>query len=246
TVAGAGSPFCGRECFSTSCACNHKDKRKDFSLLGRRPLEDSDRHQLQQKWMSMWSSASGDALMAETAKAQSVAEEVAEAEGPLVFLCSGCRRPLGDSLGWVVGPEDTNYIMLRCVSCNVSVDKEEKLSKWKNEYGCIVQTLYCTGCSRYLGYLYTCTPKDLDYKRNLFCLSVDAIESYTLGSSENQIVPEDKELLHLESRVEMEKSLKQMEDVLKALQTKLWEVESKLSFTNCNNRTQFRVHRSDS
>lgn len=34
--------------------------------------------------------------------------------------------------------------------------------------------------------------------------------SYTLGSSEKQIVPEDKELFNLESRVEIEKSIKQV------------------------------------
>ncbi|KAL1788974.1 Mis18-alpha [Sigmodon hispidus] len=154
-------------------------------------------------------------------------------ENPLVFLCSRCRRPLGDSLTWVTSQEDNNCILLRCVSSNVSVDKEQKLSKYKGEDGCILETLFCTGCSLRLGYVYKCTPKNLDYKRDLFCLSVEAIESYTLGSSEKQIVPEDKELFNLESRVEIEKSIKQMEDVLKALETKLCEVESKLPFSGC-------------
>ncbi|KFO21598.1 protein Mis18-alpha isoform X1 [Fukomys damarensis] len=229
-MAGVWSPYCGKGCASVSCVCDHK-KRGDSSLLGRRLSEDSSRHQLLQKWTSMWSSASGDASVVGAEKAPSE-EEAAEVENPLVFLCSGCRRPLGDSLSWVAGQEDTNCILLRCISCNVSVDKEQKLSKWKNENGCILETLYCSGCSLHLGYVYKCTPKHLDYKRNLFCLSVEAIESYTLGSSEKQIVSEDKELFNLESRVEMEKSLKQMEDVLKALQTKLWEIESKLSFTS--------------
>ncbi|XP_040606290.1 protein Mis18-alpha [Mesocricetus auratus] len=154
----------------------------------------------------------------------------AAGENPLVFLCARCRRPLGDSLTWVAGQEDNNCILLRCVSSNVSVDKEQKLSKCRDEDGCILETLSCTGCSLSLGYVYRCTPRRLDYKRDLFCLSVEAIESYTLGSSEKQIVPEDKELFNLESRVEIEKSIKQMEDVLKALEMKLWEVESKLSF----------------
>lgn len=34
--------------------------------------------------------------------------------------------------------------------------------------------------------------------------------SYTLGSSEKQIVPQDNELFSLESRVEIEKSIKQV------------------------------------
>ncbi|XP_022371883.1 protein Mis18-alpha [Enhydra lutris kenyoni] len=235
-MAAAWSSSCCKGCSSTSCTCGgDKGKWSDSSLLGRRLSEDSSRHQLLQKWANMWNSVSGDASVAcaEGTRREEAAEPAEEEDRPLVFLCSGCRRPLGDSLSWVTSQEDTNCILLRCVSCNVAVDKEQILSKRKNENGCILEALSCTGCSLRLGYVYRCTPKSLDYKRDLFCLSVEAIESYILGSSEKQIVSEDKELFNLESRVEIEKSLKQMEDVLKALQTKLWEVESKLSFTSC-------------
>ncbi|XP_058517220.1 protein Mis18-alpha [Ochotona princeps] len=204
-MAGAWSPECSR------------GRWGDSSLLGRRLSEDSSRQQLLEKWASVWSSAG------EVSAEKAPREE----ENPLVFLCSRCRRPLGDSLSWVTCLEDTNCILLRSVSCNVSVDKEQKLSKRKDEDGCVLETLYCAGCLLTLGYVYRCTPKSLDYKRDLFCLSVEAIESYVLGSSEKRIVPDDKELLNLESRVEIEKSLQQMEEVLKALQTKLWEMESK-------------------
>uniref|UniRef100_A0A8C3VL04 Protein Mis18-alpha n=1 Tax=Catagonus wagneri TaxID=51154 RepID=A0A8C3VL04_9CETA len=234
-MAGAWSPNSCKRCSSTSCVCGDKGKWSDSLLLGKRLSEDSSRHQLLQKWASMWSSVSEDASVActERTRREEAVEPADEEDRPLVFLCSGCRRPLGDSLSWVTSQEDTNCILLRCVSSNVSVDKEQILSKRKNENGCILETLYCAGCSLSLGYVYRCTPRNLDYKRDLFCLSVEAVESYILGSSEKQIVPEDKELFNLESRVEIEKSLKQMEDVLKALQTQLWEVESKLSFTNC-------------
>ncbi|XP_045857354.1 protein Mis18-alpha isoform X2 [Meles meles] len=194
-MAGAWSSSCCKGCSSTSCTCGgDKGKWSDSSLLGRRLADDSSRHQLLQKWANMWNSVSGDASVACAGgtRREEAAEPSEEEDRPLVFLCSGCRRPLGDSLSWVTSQEDTNCILLRCVSCNVSVDKEQILSKRKNENGC-----------------------------------------YILGSSEKQIVSEDKELFNLESRVEIEKSLKQMEDVLKALQTKLWEVESKLSFTSC-------------
>ncbi|KAM9201057.1 protein Mis18-alpha [Trichechus inunguis] len=225
-MAGTSSLYCCKRCSSVSCACD-QGKWSDSSLLGRRLSEDSSRQQLLQQWASMWSSGSWSAPAA--GAEETWRGEAAEEERPLVFLCSGCRRPLGDSLSWVTSQEDPDCILLRCVSCNVSVDKEQKLSKRKNENGCILETLYCTGCSLQLGYIYRCTPKNLDFKRDLFCLSVEAIESYVLGSSEKQIVSEDKELFNLESRVEIEKSLKQMEDVLKALQIQLREVESKLS-----------------
>nr|BAB29147.1 unnamed protein product [Mus musculus] len=192
-------------------------------LLEKRLSEDSSRYLRLQKWANM---SSADALGLEKERPE---EKAAAAENPLVFLCARCRRPLGDSLTWVASQEDTNCILLRSVSCNVSVDKEPKLSKCRDEDGCILEALYCTGCSLSLGYVYRCTPKNLDYKRDLFCLSVETVESYTLGSSEKQIVSKDKELFNLESRVEIEKSIKQMEEVLTALQKKLREVESKLS-----------------
>lgn len=195
-------------------------------LLEKRLSEDSSRYLRLQKWANM---SSADALGLEKERPE---EKAAAAENPLVFLCARCRRPLGDSLTWVASQEDTNCILLRSVSCNVSVDKEPKLSKCRDEDGCILEALYCTGCSLSLGYVYRCTPKNLDYKRDLFCLSVEAVESYTLGSSEKQIVSEDKELFNLESRVEIEKSIKQMEEVLTALQKKLREVESKLSLAS--------------
>lgn len=195
-------------------------------LLEKRLSEDSSRYLRLQKWANM---SSADALELEKERPE---EKAAAAENPLVFLCARCRRPLGDSLTWVASQEDTNCILLRSVSCNVSVDKEPKLSKCRDEDGCILEALYCTGCSLSLGYVYRCTPKNLDYKRDLFCLSVEAVESYTLGSSEKQIVSEDKELFNLESRVEIEKSIKQMEEVLTALQKKLREVESKLSLAS--------------
>ncbi|EHH51903.1 FAPP1-associated protein 1 [Macaca fascicularis] len=230
-MAGVRALRCSRGC-AGGCECGDKGKGSDSSLLGKRLSEDSSRHQLLQKWASMWSSVSEDASVADTEKAR-LEEAGAAEERPLVFLCCGCRRPLGDSLSWVASQEDTNCILLRCVSCNVSVDKEQKLSKREKENGCILETLYCAGCSLNLGYVYRCTPKNLDYKRDLFCLSVEAIESllnsweqvhattpglyfnlvpyvsYVLGSSEKQIVPEDKELFNLESRVEIEKSLTQ-------------------------------------
>ncbi|XP_052014657.1 protein Mis18-alpha [Apodemus sylvaticus] len=229
----AGSPSLANS--STACSCKHQGEWSESSLLEKRLSEDSKCYRLLQTWANL-SNAAGCKLEPERCeeKAKAKAEvatavAVAAAENPLVFLCMGCRRPVGDSLTWVASQEDTSCILLRSVSSNVSVDKEQKLSKCREEEGCILEMLNCASCSLSLGYVYRCTPKSLDYKRDLFCLSVEAIESYALGSSQKQIVPEDKELFNLESRVEIEKSIKQIEDVLTALQVKLWEVESKLS-----------------
>lgn len=34
-------------------------------------------------------------------------------EPPMVFLCAGCKRPVGDTLSWANNDEDANCILLK-------------------------------------------------------------------------------------------------------------------------------------
>ncbi|KAM8975379.1 protein Mis18-alpha [Pelodytes ibericus] len=147
--------------------------------------------------------------------------EITENSDLMVFLCGQCKIPLGDTYGWKGSDMEEQTIMLKVVSTCVIVEKDRVLSKHPNEYGCIFEHLVCSICKAVLGKIYRCTPKHLDFKRDLFCLNVEAVDTYILGSSCQQVIPEPDEPVTFENRMALEDEITKAQVVLDALEAKL-------------------------
>ncbi|XP_016151672.1 PREDICTED: protein Mis18-alpha-like [Ficedula albicollis] len=106
---------------------------------------------------------------------------------PMVFMCGGCRRPVGDTTSWEFNDEESGCIVLRSAATSVAVDPERKLSMLPGEYGC-----------------------------------------YILGTAEKQAVIHE-EPLTLESRAIFQEELQKVDMIIRALETKLSTIESRVA-----------------
>ncbi|OCT93834.1 protein Mis18-alpha [Xenopus laevis] len=149
-----------------------------------------------------------------------------EEDPPVVFLCSHCKRPVGDTYSWMGSDMGDQTILLKAVSEYVSVDEVQIVSKVASDYGCTFETVSCSGCSSVMGKIYRCTPKHLDFKRDLFSLNIDAVDSYILGSAHKEAVLEFEEPVTLGVRAAFEEEIEKTRAVLNVLQSRVSTIEA--------------------
>ncbi|XP_076874447.1 protein Mis18-alpha [Brachyhypopomus gauderio] len=150
-----------------------------------------------------------------------------EGDAPAVFMCGKCRRPVGDSLSWAGSDDRRNEILLKRVNENIVIGKEHFVSSKRQELGCLVRDLSCGGCGLTLGLVYTSTPKALDYKRSLFCFSVEHLESYVLGSGGQQVAALSREdrPVTFEYQEDVEQQITKIKSLAVTIGQRLLEIE---------------------
>ncbi|XP_063063593.1 protein Mis18-alpha-like isoform X2 [Engraulis encrasicolus] len=156
-----------------------------------------------------------------------------EGEGdlPAIFMCAKCHLVMGDSLSWAGSDERQNHILLRSVTSNVCVSKDPLFAGKYRKMGCVVRVLSCVGCKCQVGIMYLSTPPELDHRRSLYSMDVANMDSYVVGSTEQQraAVSSEKMPVTMETRDSVQKQLNKVLTV--ALGQRLDDIEKELSKT---------------
>ncbi|XP_077401818.1 protein Mis18-alpha [Vanacampus margaritifer] len=148
-------------------------------------------------------------------------------DGPVVFFCSKCKLPVGDSMSWEGTQHKQSHIHLKRVTNNVLVGKDTRLHEAGKGSLCLIVDLVCAGCHTVLGMIYKSTPKNLDHMRATFCVNVAHIDSYVLGSSCQKSSAEgaDEQPLTLEYRGRVEQMLNEMKTLVVSMAQHVQELE---------------------
>jgi hypothetical protein len=111
-----------------------------------------------------------------------------------VFYCKNCRTIVGDSLSYATDYED-RLIGLTSVT-NVSITgTEPQISREGFDQGSTFFLFICNQCQCKLGKQYKTTNSAMDDFRNLWCLMVDWVGCYVLGSCIPDTNPLEAEIL---------------------------------------------------
>lgn len=151
-----------------------------------------------------------------------------DSEYPLIFRCS-CGVIVGDSVAWVTANDVLGTATLTRVTKQVHCGKTLVSSSSGEDIGSAYLVLKCEGCKKDIGKMYKTTPRRLDDLRDRFTLTVDKIESYQVGSSE-QVAP-GLSMMATDGNLSVPRShavfaeLKQLQTAVAALNDRLSAVE---------------------
>ncbi|XP_069820235.1 protein Mis18-alpha isoform X2 [Dendropsophus ebraccatus] len=151
-------------------------------------------------------------------------------DGPALFMCSSCGKPLADSGDWVGEAEGGDIILVKAVTTNVKIDACKALSSYELDAFSTVQVLYCEGCSNVIGALYLATPQSLDYKRDLFSLNTSAINCYYFGKAPKRKIQTEPRMLPTVTL--METQLEKCKTMFGICEKTVAEMEKKLLQSN--------------
>ncbi|KAJ7365739.1 hypothetical protein OS493_002455 [Desmophyllum pertusum] len=152
---------------------------------------------------------------------------------PVVFQCSACNGIFGDSCAWVSSDRELELICVNSVTSLVSLGECLETSTQGADIGSTFMPLQCKSCNSSIGRIYRTTPRELDHLRNLYCLDVEQIKSYQVGSMNGTHVNgmsslSSEEVLDLPTAKTLQQGIHKIESVIIMMLERLTSLEAGL------------------
>ncbi|CAH3022312.1 unnamed protein product [Porites evermanni] len=142
---------------------------------------------------------------------------------PFVFQCKGCNNIIGDSSAFTSSDQELEVICLNAVTSLVSSQECLETSTEGPDMGSTFRPLQCMSCKSVIGRVYRTTPRELDHFRDMFCLDVEHIRSYQVGSGSatQSIAGESDDFLDVPSAKALQNRITKIECVILMLMERM-------------------------
>lgn len=94
--------------------------------------------------------------------------------------------------------------------------------------------IHCKSCSSPIGRIYQTTPKDLDHLRNQYCLDMEHIRSYQVGSEDGMQTLPAEEVLGIPTAKVLQQGIHKIESVVLMLLERLTLLEKEVKGNKAN------------
>ncbi|XP_022780759.1 protein Mis18-alpha-like isoform X2 [Stylophora pistillata] len=142
---------------------------------------------------------------------------------PVVFQCNNCNNILGDSYAWISSNRDLEVICLSKVTPFIRSGECLETSTTESDIG-----------SSPIGRIYQTTPKDLDHLRNQYCLDMEHIRSYQVGSEDGMQTLPAEEVLGIPTAKVLQQGIHKIESVVLMLLERLTLLEKEVKGNKAN------------